>query len=534
MNFSNKNTCIDIINKLKNDVNLLKEKFKEKKTITKLMVSQFNSICECVNNFNLGEVEIANIALLKKMEKIGNCFKKKSQFICEFQKSMKNMLEDEIYHDVISVTGGSFTRQFLEVPFAMADLYSCPGYGNCIGRDIDIYLFKTPDNDSNTKKERMIKAFDEMKRFLDLHEIVGPIIKAPKFGQYTLIEIIDTTVLNTKIGDPPGKTSLLNIPHFVCIFQDEENVQLVVDIVAWKPFIDKSINKTVSNWSIGDFDVNKIIMTSEGISVENQNFFEILNHISTKEASCFIDIKQLHDIINQPITRQEKIPQLNQFVFFITNRMKIISSGYTMSSNKSHLPKIKIELDEPCVITQMSPPFPSLLLDCDHCISIMGYYGIINEEYEYTEALNCPLCRNDLRVKFESVKTKNIICWTPILPKPIINEKPATIIEDVDEIDLFSCESINYMNILSNIFNATKEKNPNNSNINSDIEDELFQDSDDEAITTMTAINPTQIVQRTPVQQESYQNLTGRVERVGRVRVRTNTRASIRGGSYMS
>ena len=69
---------------------------------------------------------------------------------------------------------------------------------------------------------------------------------------------------------------------------------------------------------------------------------------------------------------------------------------------------IYIENKEECPLTSCSPPYPTVILECNHSVSLMGYNGIIEKSIcDDTESIRCPFCRADLKLKLVDKKQNN-------------------------------------------------------------------------------------------------------------------------------
>lgn len=404
------------MNKLTNEVEHLKNELKEK-----------------------NDILIKLDKITTKIQKIGNMFIKKIELIVHMRKTLV-----ELIPNCECVFNGSYVRQLFELPRAMSELFSSPGYGNSIGRDLDMYLFSTRPCDLDI--ERIKHSIERMDSFIKLQKMIPNTISVPKFGDYKLIDITNSTLEKISNLDGPGKKKLLNIPHYLFIFADSNNVNLTVDVLGWKPESDDL-------WPQYDFNINSISLTKNGFTVDSINDFDnIIFNIINKEACCEIDLQKLHNVISEVKTRVQKFPNLNQLSFFLINRIKIMSCGYTMKCSNYDIPSLQIITSEPCTITSVEAPYIAIDLECGHTISIMAYVGIISDISEYTEALVCPFCRNNLRIKFLDDPAKQIIHWMPELPKirADADNEDGTIIEHVDEIPLFSNESMQYISELAN------------------------------------------------------------------------------------
>ena len=360
-----------------------------------------------------------------KINKIGSNFVDKFNCILSIRKTFKELISDSNV-----LIGGSLIRQLFELPVALSEDFKVAGYGNPIGRDIDIYLYEN----QQTNKLKIESQIKELNTFLGFHRTAPSVYPPIKFGNYELVGITDSTIYDVEEYDIIGKRRLINIPHYLFILKDKDNKQITIDILGWKPYND-------SQWPTTDFDVNKLQLTEYGIVSSKQFEFDtILHHIINKEAVSKVDTNKLHNVIALSVPKKQKLSQLNQFIFFMTNRLKICGVGYQIFGEK--IPDIYIEKEDACNITNIDPPYIVMNLVCGHKISIMAFVGIINTENDYSEAIKCSYCREQLLVKFIDKEACDIVSWTP----PEIELEPIELsVDKVEEINMFSNESREYM-----------------------------------------------------------------------------------------
>jgi hypothetical protein len=437
----------EIINKLSKVINQYQEKKvvvlpndEYKKTLTEKekIIQENNKMEHEINNLKMELLSKNN--KLNNIQKIGKNFTKKIDCILSLRKTFGEMFSTK------GIVGGSFIRQLFEISFSLSELFETNGYANCIGRDIDIYIYQDDWDCCENKKNNIINKIKDLNNFIKFHRYSPQIFPPIKFGEYELCDITDSTIYEVESTDSIGKKKLIGIPHYLFVLKDSNNIQLTIDILAWIP-------KSDIYYTDADFDINKIQLMDDGIYC--RNFDEILYHIMKKEASCLVNLELLHDSLKQITLRTNKLPSLNQLIFFMTNRIKIISTGYKFCSENT-IPEIYIEKKEICGITCVSPPYISLKLVCNHTLSIMAFVGLINEQSEYTESLRCPYCRSDLLLNFIINKPTNIISWKPFEP-PIEKNNENFVIEKVDEIPLYSTESKEY---IKNIINKKEQEMP--------------------------------------------------------------------------
>lgn len=288
--------------------------------------------------------------------------------------------------DINPCVYGSFVRQYLEMPFMPdLDLNMSSGYGNCIGRDIDIMMYNKFFNYNNYIMHEELYDF--------INEELNMIIEYPTFfGKYKLNSFKDATIRNVNTTDSLGKTRLLLIPHYKLEFINLYDETLEVDLFGWRP----SNGEYFSN---DDFNVNCIYLNKNGICCnENDDMLDILGHIRKKQAKQLLDVQRLEQLsIENPLIRESLYKQI---IYFLSERIKILNMGYDIISNNL-FPNITIERDEDCIITCCQAPYINFELQCGHKISIISLAGLITQN-EYSYNLCCPICRADVRFKYKS------------------------------------------------------------------------------------------------------------------------------------
>ena len=392
-----------------------------------------DELCNARKKINQLEIELLDSrSIIDKSVKIGKDFVNKIKCVLSLRKTFKELL------DTSGFIGGSLIRQLFELPVALSESFSTMGFGDPIGRDIDIYLYKCRyDCDVPFFSSKLQEKIKEMNNFIKFHKLSPHTFPAIKFGDYELVEITDSTLTELSDDDMIGKKKLYNIPHYLFILKDSANFQITIDVLGWKTESD-------FYWPNCDFDVNKLFISDSGINTPDDDFDDVINQIINKETKCIVELKLLHDTLSDILPKSEKRSKLNQLVFFLTNRMKIIGTGYKICGN--NIPKIFIEEKEYCNISDMPPPYLSINLVCNHNISLMTFVGIINELNQYTEAIRCPYCRDSILMKFDNIEATEVISWIPT--EQHIEVIPLTV-QKSNEISLFSAESKEYItNIL--------------------------------------------------------------------------------------
>jgi hypothetical protein len=331
---------------------------------------------------------------------------------------------------------GSFIRQLIEK--ILVSTASNDNYANPINHDIDIAIYFDEDA-YKLNKDKLEKIIE----FLKMCMLLGKYDSAYHFGNYKIISIYYKNVSDTT-NETDGeraesgfiKKIMKNIPHYNIILQninDDKDI-LKIDLLAYK-----NVFNTI--WGT-EFNINSLQITKLGISQDGYDFFQTLHSILNRYAICDIDFnKQNTEIQKRFSTRREKETIFNQVLHYITHRTKILDIGYQNIFSNSGYFNIIVEKDNPCDITGNEPPYYKIELQCGHILSLMAIVGIINiRGSEYTEAINCPLCRNTLLFKI-------IEKFPPKIKYPTIEYKSSFIeIEEYDRTyEKISRDNINYI-----------------------------------------------------------------------------------------
>ncbi len=367
-----------------------------------------------------------------KFKKQSLHFQDKFRVVMSFIKFMKTMCTQanpKIY--------GSFTRNIFEKLFIhTADI----GYGDPVNHDIDILVY--------SHKEDYITEIQEFSDFLSLLRIISNNITFDfNFYGFKIVDVIENTIKTEDINDGNGfvKKFMLNIPHYTIIL-DKDNIKIKLDLIAYK-----SQDHDFDSWQ-NEFNINSLSLSEEGIMIKKNsgiivndssyNLFEVIYSIMNKNAICnmpFMDI--IYNFMHK--TRSQKVTILNQIIWFMMNRLKILTLGYTNIYSDIGFFDYKIEKEEICVLSGNEPPYISLKLECGHYISLMGLAGIINvRSSEWTEAIKCPMCRKDINIVVTDKKPEKIK----------IPAQPTRELIEIDKYEtdgkLFSDENIEYINHL--------------------------------------------------------------------------------------
>jgi len=162
--------------------------------------------------------------------------------------------------------------------------------------------------------------------------------------------------------------------------------------------------------SLVDFSVNGCKMTLDGIGsfVSGHDFFMTMDNLLHSEACFLRKIDQMQQAAfppNESVTREVKLKYMSQISsVLLTNIVPLIESDYHFVGL---VPEIQLEQKEDCFITGCKPPYPSVVLECGHQISIMAYYGIVHvQPHESTESIKCPVCRGSLKLRMKNSTPK--------------------------------------------------------------------------------------------------------------------------------
>lgn len=359
-------------------------------------------------------------------------FQDKFRVVMSFIKFMRTMCTQanpKIY--------GSFTRNIFEKLFIhTADI----GYGDSVNHDIDIMVY--------SYKEDYISEIQEFSDFISLLRIISNNSTFDfDFYGFKVVDVIENTIKADDITDANGfvKKFMLNIPHYTIIL-DKNTMKIKLDLIAYK-----SQDYEFDSWQ-NEFNINSLSLSEEGILIKKNsgiivndlsyNLFEVINSIMNKNAICNMPFMDIIDGFMHK-TRVQKVTILNQIIWFMMNRLKILTLGYTDIYSDIGFFDYKIEKEEICVLSGNNPPYISLKLECGHYISLMGLAGIINvRSSEWSEALKCPMCRKDINIVLNDKKPEKI--KIPVQPTREL------IAIDKYETDgkLFSEENMEYINHL--------------------------------------------------------------------------------------
>lgn len=376
--------------------------------------------------------EVQNIiGYLKNQIKFKNQtlhFKDKFNVLMSFIKFAKSMCK----YSNINIYG-SFVRNIIEKIFISTS--EC-GYGDPINHDIDLIFYK-----NKYEYELDKKPFDD---FISLLRIVANNSSYDfSFYDFKIVDVIEKTINKIEATAGIQKEFLLNIPHFVIMLK-KDNIKIKIDLIVYK---NDDINFTT--WQ-NEFNINCLSINNNGIftnQFENDSygFYDTIHSIINKSAISNLPFNDMfYNFTNK--TRKDKIKLLNQLIWFITFRMKILNLGYTEVFSDIKFIDYKIEKEEICELSGNDPPYIAIKLTCGHYISIMGLAGLTNiQTSEWSESIKCPMCRKDLDIAFND----------RIPPKIKIPSQPEKELEVLDNYEInekiISDDNIEYINhILKN------------------------------------------------------------------------------------
>jgi DNA-directed RNA polymerase subunit RPC12/RpoP len=258
---------------------------------------------------------------------------------------------------------------------------------SCYGEFLRIYFeneFHDEFNDTNmlnfyfiNKKqgffaEENINEFSNLLHFFQINN---------KIGEYKIISVICT-------GDSRQYGYEEKIPFYRLVLQREYDF-IVVNILCWKPKF------------LGEISINCIEYNNKGFySGENKfDLKEIKENIKNKEIYFSKDLEVIQKLAfpDKSIPRNRKIKFLSLIYNNILRKLSFIPLGYKL---RGKLPFITTENIEECPITSQEAPYINLKLECSHKISIYAYRGILFSKNQNTEAIRCPYCRSNLKIKF--------------------------------------------------------------------------------------------------------------------------------------
>lgn len=301
---------------------------------------------------------------------------------------------------------GSLIRQLFELPYLLSDLYQemtyKSGFGNPINHDVDIIVFDAIDNPITAAK-----------RVTNIMEQINKHIDKITFGNYIVKEIVDVTIYEILPSDAQGRKNLLNIPHYQMklvkkpvdsLFEENHTnitidlstdvhtpCSIIVDIIGWRPTQESYVYKSTAefideSWPGHDFSVNTMTLTPQGIKLPpRQSLFDILHDIEKHQAKCLIPLSDIHKKMVIEKNPEKKMSYLQQLIFFLGTRTKILQYGYQ-----------KIIGDVPLMNINKDTKEFYVMLDCGHEISYTSLTNDVSKYFNY----KCSKCHRLFKIKF--------------------------------------------------------------------------------------------------------------------------------------
>jgi hypothetical protein len=306
---------------------------------------------------------------------------------------------------------GSFVRNLFERAFTHE--LDTTGYGDSQNHDVDMIIFNTSDI-YEEHKDKFNSLIATLKVFGNLAEDTTCSIS---FNGYRVIRVDEKTMVDD--DGIPGKTRLLDIPHYATYLKNEKDI-IKIDILAY------NVHDTI-DWP-GDYDVNGLYIDCDGVHcAKNENFMSVLLNISRRSAVCNINFETIVKKTNEG-TRDDREIYLKQIVFYLNMRTKILEVGYeNIYSLHKHL-VYDIETKEDCPISGRAPPFIKIKMQCGDWISLMAFSGVVGiRGSDYTESICCPMCRSTLMPELISKTPPELVL--PPIPK-VTKSKTVLKLED--------------------------------------------------------------------------------------------------------
>jgi len=286
---------------------------------------------------------------------------------------------------------GSIVRKFFDysLRFEKASILSS---GN-ITHDINVVFM----GQRSHNRARTARDFYNIIRILEqtlLYQHINKDCKDMRFGSYKLISI----EVMSDLQDDLSKIIPRAVLHFMGEYKNSENLticdKVMVKLQGW--FDQPTI----------DYSVNSCVLTKNGIQLMTQHsitsFYDFIENLCYNQTSSMINLEIYQENAfpkNTSVTRDIKSMFLRKIYNFIVDRyLRVFESGFQIVG---YCPSIFIESKEECHLTSCRAPYPCLMLECGHNISLMGYKGIIEKgDVDGTESIRCPMCRSDLKIKF--------------------------------------------------------------------------------------------------------------------------------------
>jgi hypothetical protein len=319
-------------------------------------------------------LEQYNYSLAQKAELCDKIISRQSRFKSRIEFVITFMRWLSPFSGVI----GSFVRRVFELAFHLESFKKNNWIGETLSSNIDIvycYSHELP----NINKLNIVQCFYD--RIDQLSSLIQD-FAGWKFEKRERLDSVEGV-----------------IPTIRLYFNKEVDT-IAVDIYAWKP-------KNLSNFSLTDFALSQKGIVAHSKDNYNTDFFSFLNNLINKQVSFVKSLEHEQDSAfpEFPVAREKKIKHINNIYNVISiPLLKLLECGYSLIGRH---PEIEIEKKDDCSITGCKAPYPTVNLVCNHTLSLMAYKGIINTDNIFTEAIKCPFCRSDLKLKFKYTKESN-------------------------------------------------------------------------------------------------------------------------------
>jgi hypothetical protein len=364
------NDSFSILNELEKEENGIIDELKRKNTELTIQCNALKAVKE--------QLEEINKAYHYKSTCYDRIINRQSLFKDRFMFCVSFLQTTGSY----SCVYGSMVRKCFEMVLQLQNFESNNSIGDVLQSDINI-LF---NYQNNPDKIKIASEFYDLLHVLDLtlltSEKNNTNIDVPTFSSYKLKNINKLNfITSTKECIPRAKLYFIKGNDSIC-----------VDILCWR------------FKEIVDFSVNNFMLTNNGLQpFLEYSFLNYLENIYFQEAKYLFRPDLLQNLAfptQTCLTRNEKSFHLVKMYNLISNRLlKLLPSDYKIIK---HNP-IHIEHIEECEITGCKAPYPYIYLECGHKLSIMAYKGILFQTNDTdTQSLRCPLCRHDLKIKFDN------------------------------------------------------------------------------------------------------------------------------------
>jgi hypothetical protein len=471
--------------------------------------SELDFLLKNINNKHQNNDEfISNLTLqltmkLKQTIKNLNLHKKSTEHLMDKTiaiYSFKTFCEKVLNNITTFKIYGSFTRQLFEKAFIWT--FDESGYGSTENHDVDISIFASQE-DYDLNDQMFWYLIQTLELMVNISETDENFTKICLFNNYHIKQIINLSIFNdddlarikylqqTKESyetatDPymleyAGilqnkidliKTTIRNkfigIPHFnIILFNPLNNTHILIDLLGY-PVTHKTENNKEEH---RDININTIEIKGNTLTADS-DFMEILQCIIERNGICRINFERMiKRLEEEALVHYEKSIIYNNIINFMTTRTKILSLGYKNIYSNNLLCKFEIEKKEECDITNLPPPYIKINLKCGHSFSVMALSGITTiKSSEYSEAVQCPLCREKLIPNLEEKKINEIkipsIEDIYTFPKEVINGKTEKIKLKYTKNEIISDDNVNY--VLKNIYMLDSDCEDNNDDDNND------------------------------------------------------------------